>query len=98
MAKRGHQFRITVATVAGDDGEAPDAAALTFLHVNHDDILRIVRQVRASSDLDEDTCAAVALGAKLLGSAMLAQKNHPLFEPLRDSLPAFVRKLKSISA
>ena len=46
MAKRGHQFLITVATVAEDDGEAPDAAALTFLHVSHDDILRIVEKVR----------------------------------------------------
>jgi Domain of Unknown Function with PDB structure (DUF3861) len=95
MGKRGHRFLITVAPADADTGPGIAAEQLTFVHVSHDDIIRIVEKVRGLGTLDEDASAAVVLGTKLLASVMIAQKNNPLFAPLRDSLPAFIQQLKS---
>ncbi|MBK6864152.1 MAG: DUF3861 family protein [Ideonella sp.] len=36
-----------------------------------------------------------SVGLKLLGDVVLTQRANPLFEPLREPLHAFIRKLKS---
>jgi len=91
--KRKHHYRIMVSPLAEND--VPAASSVAFTHASHDDLLAIVARMQASSGLDDDDAAAVAVGLKLLGDVMLAQRANPLFESLREPLHAFIRKLKS---
>jgi len=88
---KGRHFRITVAGI--DTG-----AALSFDHVNHDDIIAIAERVRATSRLDPDIAAATAIGLKLLGESMLRSKRDPLFDPLREPLRDVILALKQRTA
>ena len=91
MASKGHHFRITVMA-------ADTPAALSFDHVNHDDIIAIAGRVCAGSGLDPDITAATAIGLKLLGEAMLRSTRDPLFDPLRGPLRDFTLALKQRTA
>jgi hypothetical protein len=94
MSKRGHTYHVTLAAHRQDD--AIPAAPLVFTHHSHENLAHIAALVRRSTGLDADDAAAAAIGVKLLGSVMLAQKDNPLFDCLRLPLREFIGKLKSL--
>ena len=99
MASTGYTYEVSLNLVRGRDGQPPrEPAALSFEHVNHDDIIVIVERMQGNSGLAPDAAAAVAVGLKLLGEVMLRQKNNALFDPLRGAMREFIGKLKSLPA
>ncbi len=95
----GYTYEVSLRLVGERDGRAPEEpAALTFEHVNHDDIIDIVERMRRTTGLAPDAAAAAAVGLKLLGEVMLREKNNPLFDPLRAGLREFITSLKSRAA
>ena len=64
---------------------------------NHDDIIGIVERARASTGLEPDAAASMAVGLKLLSEVMLQEKNNPLFDPLRSGMREFIGNLKALS-
>jgi hypothetical protein len=97
MASSGHTYEVSLNLVRGRDGEPPrEPAALSFQHVNHDDVIAIVDRMRGNSGLAPDAAAAVAIGTKLLGEVMIREKNNALFDPLRGAMREFIGKLKSL--
>jgi hypothetical protein len=96
MASSGYTYEVSLKLVRGCDGSAPEEpTALTFEHVNHDDIIDIVNRMRRTTDLAPDAAAAAAVGLKLLGEVMLREKSNVLFDPLRAGLREFITSLKS---
>jgi hypothetical protein len=90
-----HRYRITVEPLP-DASQASEAhtPALQFEVSNHDDILAIVERLQARGDLEPDSATALAVGLKLFGEVMLEHRQHPLFAPLKDAFPAFMKQLK----
>ncbi|OGT58773.1 MAG: hypothetical protein A3E01_03775 [Gammaproteobacteria bacterium RIFCSPHIGHO2_12_FULL_63_22] len=94
---RVHRYQITLTPLLADDGADADAPVLVFTHHNHDDLIQIVERVRQVSGLEADSAAATAVGLKLLGGVMLAERDNPLFDGLRQPLRQFIQMLKALS-
>ena len=70
-----------------------------FCRGNHDDIFRIVRlQKDAGRFASDDEAAAFALGLKLLGEAVLRNRDDPLLQQLKAPLRDFIGALKAQNA
>jgi Domain of Unknown Function with PDB structure (DUF3861) len=92
---KGHTYRVSL-TPVDDHGQPTDRlSAVEFIHRNHDDLARIVGLVRASSGLDAESSAALAVGLKLLGERVLQHRSNPLLEGLRTPLRDLILALKS---
>lgn len=91
--KRQHRYRVTVERL-----ETPDAAArlstLRFEAAAHDEIIELAQRARLRGDFDTDTAAALTVGVKLLGEAMLQNREHPLFEAFLPHYGQFIKRLK----
>lgn len=98
MSKRQHHYRITLEHVAASTPEQPLYEPLTLDFTNHDDVFSIVQRVQNARFLPPNQAAELALGAKLLGNVLLANRNNPLFTELGQSFAEFVRKLKAQAA
>ena len=61
------------------------------------DILALVERARANTGLTPDAAASMVTGLKLLGEAMLREKDNPLFDPLRGGMRDFIGNLKALS-
>ena len=97
MASTGYTYKVSLKLLRGRDGLPPrEPAALSFQHVNHDDVIAIVERMRGNSGLNPDAAAAVTVGLKLLAEVMVREKNNTLFDPLRDAMREFIGKLKSL--
>jgi hypothetical protein len=90
-----HHYRITIEAIAAPQ-EAPVAQAdsLRFEISNHDELFAIVERMRQREDLDPDSATALAVGLKLFSEVMLNNRQHPLFAPLKEAFPAFMKQLK----
>ena len=99
MAAREHRYRITVEHLAAPREDAPLHPPLTFEDGNHDDLFRIVDLQRASGRFgSDDEAAAFAIGLKLLGEAVLRNRNDALLQQLKAPIREFVQQLKAESA
>jgi hypothetical protein len=97
MSKRHYSYRITVTPTGAPVEGAPLPPPLSFEATNHDDIIAIVERARAGSGLAADDAASMAVGLKLLGEAVLREKDNPLFDPLRGPIREFIGNLKARS-
>jgi len=89
---KGHRYRITVEPLDAADTTAP----FSFEAVSHDELLGIVERVRASGRWDADTAAQLAVGLKLFGEVLLAERKSALFTPLSDGpFKEFMQGFKS---
>lgn len=92
---KGHRYRITVEHVATAKGDAVDRPPLVFEATNHDDLFAIVERMRARTDLPPEDAAPLAIGLKLFSEVALMHRGSPLFSGLRESLRAFIGRLKN---
>jgi len=99
MALREHRYRFTVEHIGTPREDQPLRGMLTFEDGNHDDLFRIVELQRASGRFDtEDEAAAFAVGLKLLGEAVLRNRDDPLLQQLKAPIGDFIKQLKAESA
>ena len=89
-----HRYRITLEHLADAQGAPVDGEALRFEAGNHDDIFTIVEWMRARGDFAPESVEALAVGLKLFGGAMLANREHPLFSSFFPHFAAFMKELK----
>lgn len=91
---KSYRYRVTLEEIAGAQGGPPSHGPLSFEAANHDDIFRIVEAVRNRGEFDGETAAAFAVGLKLFSEVMLQNRSNPLFAPLKEAFPAFMKELK----
>lgn len=60
---------------------------------SHDDLFKILDRVEGKSSLDDNTCAALIVGIKSLGSALMANKDT---KPMSDLMPHFKEMMKAL--
>ena len=89
-----HQYRVTVEYLADADGQPVDAAPLQFSAPNHDDVFALVAKMQERSALRADDVARFVVGLKLMGEAMLENKDDPLFAALKPHFGEFMKTLK----
>ena len=93
MNPKRHAYQVLLRPL---DPDSPQASkAIEFLHLNHDDLFRIVDLVRATSGLPAESATALAVGLKLLAQTMLDHRDDPMFLDLNPPLRDFIRVLKS---
>lgn len=85
-----HQYRITVEHLEGPNGESLHDAPLTFLAGNHDDILALADRTGAHDDKDR----AFLIGLKLLGEALLDDRENPLYSDFTPHFRDFMKRIK----
>ncbi|MFC3551164.1 DUF3861 family protein [Lysobacter cavernae] len=96
MATRGHRYRITLQHLSAPREGDTLHESLTFEDGNHDDLFRIVDLQRGSGRFaNADEAAAFALGLKLLGEAVLRNRDDALLQTLKAPLVEFIRGLKA---
>lgn len=87
MAK--HVFKITVERVDDQHGDPGNDPPLVFTAQNHDNILELAAR-RGGGD---ERQLAFIVGLKLLGEALLADRDNPLY---RDFIPHFGEFMKNL--
>ena len=75
---------------AGDDG----ASSQQFEFESHDDVFTILEGLRGQESLDENTRAALVVGIKSLGYAMLANKDSQTMSNLMPHFKELMKELK----
>jgi hypothetical protein len=99
MAVREHRYRITVEHIGTPREDQPLRGSLTFEDGNHDDLFRIVELQRASGRFaSDDEAAAFAIGLKLLGEAVLRNRDDALLQQLKAPIGDFIQQLKAAGA
>jgi hypothetical protein len=98
MHAKRNTYRVSLTPVAADTDIKASLVPVEFIHHNHDDVAHIVGLVQASSGLDAEPAAALAVGLKLLAQTVLDHKDNPLFDGMRQPLRDFIQALKSHSA
>ncbi len=93
MSKR-HQYRITVEHTRNPDGSVPQESALEFDFASHDDLFRIIENLKVREDIGPDMAAPLALGIKLFGGTMMENRGRELFSGLFPHFSEFMKKLK----
>ncbi|WP_462325573.1 DUF3861 family protein [Desulfoplanes sp.] len=75
---------------AGSDG----ASSLQFGFESHDDVLAILEGLRGQESLDKNTRAALIVGIKSLGYAILANRDSQTMAGLLPQFKALMKELK----
>ena len=96
MSKSAYSYRITVTPTGVPNESVPLRPPFSFDATCHDDIIGIVERARASTGLEADAAAAMAVGLKLLGEVVLREKANTLFDPLRGGIRDFIGNLKAL--
>lgn len=92
----GHKYRVEV-TPLDDDGRVIETCEpIRFDTTNHDDITVIVSRIMERPDLDftEEECKSFAVGLKLFSEVLIKHRKDPVFAPLKESFPEFMKNLK----
>jgi hypothetical protein len=90
------RYRITVEALTDARGVPVEGRTLTFEAINHDDILEIVKRLRARLPFDGVTVASLGVGLKLLSEVTLTHRADPLFAKIRAALGEFIGELKQV--
>ena len=94
-----YRYRVTVEQVADREGQPVDGRSLVFEAACHDEMLEIVDRVREKRVLpNANAAAAMAVGLKLFGEVVLAERKDPMFAEMHAALGTFIRGLKSRTA
>ena len=92
-----YSYRITIESAgAAATSEPLDRRSIQFQTQNHDDLIKIVENVRLKRILDRDRSATLAIGLKLFMEIVLEKRHDPLFEPLLAPMQSFTRQLKAL--
>lgn len=90
-----HQYRITLEYLGGKHAGPELHKPLTFEAGNHDDLFGIIGNVQRSGLFDADSAAALALGMKLFGEVLLANRKDPLFQKISADFGQFMGLFKA---
>jgi len=96
VTKPTYSYRITVTPTGVPKQDVTLRPALSFDATCHDDMIGIVERARATTGLNADEAAAMAVGLKLLGEVVLREKHNTLFDPLRSGIRDFIAGLKAL--
>lgn len=93
---RQNRYRVTLEQLTDSRGVPTDRKPLQFEVGNHDDIISVVTWIRSRGDFSSQAdAAAFAVGLKLFGGAILANKDNPLLSSFLPHLYQFVKDLKA---
>lgn len=87
----GHLFKITVEHLTDPKGNTLGLPPLQFKAENHDNILALAERV----GIHDDDKLAFFVGLKLLGDAMLQDRDNPLYAEFLPAFGSFMKKFKS---
>lgn len=94
-----YRYRVTVEQVADATGQPVDGRSLVFEAGCHDEMLAIVDRVRERRVLpNANAAAAMAVGLKLFGEVVIAERKDPMFAEMHTALGNFIRCLKARTA
>ena len=95
-----YRYRVTVEQIADGKGQpVTDCRELTFEAGCHDELLGIVERVRERRVVaNANAAAAMAVGMKLFGEVLIAERKDPMFAEMHVALGTFIRALKARSA
>jgi len=94
-----HCYRLTLEHLSAARGGSIHRKPLQFEIENHDDIIAVVRWLRDREGFgDPGMAAALGVGLKLFGGALLENQDKPLFSSFLPHLYQFVKELKADSA
>ncbi|OUJ72887.1 DUF3861 domain-containing protein [Hymenobacter crusticola] len=97
MAKRHHEYRLTLEHLADANAENTPHESFTYTFTNHDNLFEILEKVQQNSGLDAQNAASLALGVKLLSNAQLAYRDNPLFVDFHGAFRDLIMKLKALN-
>ncbi|QOD90199.1 DUF3861 domain-containing protein [Lysobacter sp. CW239] len=93
---RQYLYRVTLEQLTDSHGVPSERKPLQFEVGNHDDIISVVTWIRSRGDFSSQAdAAAFAVGLKLFGGAILANKDNPLLSSFLPQLYQFVKDLKA---
>ena len=91
-----YRYRVTLEQLTDPNGVPGDGEPLKFEVGSHDDLMSIVARVNNSGDFGSQAdAAAFAVGLKLFGGAILANKNNPLLSSFLPQLHQFMKEFKA---
>lgn len=97
MSKK-HQYRICINHLNHAGGSGAGDETVEFEFTSHDDLFNIIDGLKGRSDMDPEAAAPLALGIKLFGSVMLANRSNGLFADLFPHFSRFMKGLKGKKA
>ena len=93
---RQYLYRVTLEQLTDSHCVPSERKPLQFKVGNHDDIISVVTWIRSRGDFSSQAdAAAFAVGLKLFGGAILANKDNPLLFSFLPQLYQFVKDLKA---
>lgn len=96
---RQYRYSVTLEQLTDSHDVPSDRKPLQFEAWNHDDIISVVTWIRGRGDFSsQDDAAAFAVGLKLFGEAILANKDNPVLSSFLPKLHQFVKELKAGSS
>lgn len=92
--KKQHRYKVSIDHLENTDGPVVTGNHLAFEFSSHDELFTIIEKLEASADIGPEKAAPLALGVKLFGSLMLANRKNDLFINLFPHFSSFMKKLK----
>lgn len=87
------KYKITVEDIL--DKNKFSEEKLEFKAESHDNLFKIVEQLKQNNDFNNDEAASLGVGLKLFTGVMLKNKENPLFENLIPQFKDFIMRLKN---
>ncbi|SKA77719.1 DUF3861 family protein [Desulfobaculum bizertense] len=89
-----HTYRVALKELALSQKGA--GRSLQFEFGSHDDVFAILERLSGNDALDEDTRAALIVGVKTLGSALLSNPKSPEMSQLLPHFKGLMMELKAV--
>ena len=93
MSKK-NQYRICISQLGHAAGSEEGESMVEFEFSSHDDLFTIIKTLKGRPDLDPEAAAPLALGIKLFGGVMLANRSNKMFADLFPHFSRFMQVLK----
>ena len=94
-----YRYRVTVEQITDGKGQPVDGRSLVFEAACHDEMLGIAEPVREKRVVaNANAAAAMAIGLKLFGEVVIAERRDPMFAEVHAALGTFIRGLKARTA
>jgi hypothetical protein len=91
---KSNLYKFTIEHLENSKGHTVETKPLVFETKNHDDIFKIIENIKSKIKLEEEDSTAFVIGLKLFSEVMLKNKD---IEPYKEFLPHlkdFMKKLK----
>ena len=92
LFSKSRRYRITVEQIVDDS--AVENPRVTCEVTDREDIFAIIERIKKGSGLEANDATALAIGLRLVGTVMMANKKLPILSELMPSFKDFMIKLK----